>query len=205
MANQVEDLEDLSKFRQILAISYSDLIPFIFKHLKIVTFVTILFWTLCIAFLIAALLLEKGIDTNLITFGHSILAFVVLPVIIIPFHEALHIIPYYMTGARDIRVGMDLKQFLFYVTAHRYVAAPLQFILVALVPFIIISLVSIVLIFILPGPWKWSLTAFLFVHTTMCAGDAALLNFYFINREKNIYTWDDADEKMAYFYEKTER
>ena len=28
-------------------------------------------------------------------------------------------------GARKIRVGMDLKQYLFYVTAHRYVATPL--------------------------------------------------------------------------------
>jgi hypothetical protein len=35
----------------------------------------------------------------------------------------------------------------------------------------------------------------------MCAGDFALLNFYWLNRHKNIYTWDDADQKMAYFYE----
>jgi hypothetical protein len=60
------------------------------------------------------------------------------------------------------------------------------------------------MIIVLPGPWKWSLVSFLFVHATMCAGDAALLNFYFVNRDKKIYTWDDADEKMAYFYEKVE-
>jgi hypothetical protein len=35
----------------------------------------------------------------------------------------------------------------------------------------------------------------------MCAGDFSLLNFYWINRDKKIYTWDDADQKMAYFYE----
>jgi hypothetical protein len=35
----------------------------------------------------------------------------------------------------------------------------------------------------------------------MCAGDFALLNFYFLKRNKNIYTWDDAEKKMAYFYE----
>jgi len=39
------------------------------------------------------------------------------------------------------------------------------------------------------------------VHTTMCAGDFALLNFYHINRHRKIYSWDDADEKIAYFYE----
>jgi hypothetical protein len=36
----------------------------------------------------------------------------------------------------------------------------------------------------------------------MCAGDFALLNFYFLNRNKKIYTWDDVDKKEAYFYEK---
>jgi hypothetical protein len=28
-----------------------------------------------------------------------------------------------------------------------------------------------------------------------------LLNFYFLNRRKKIFTWDDAEEKVAFFYE----
>lgn len=96
---------------------------------------------------------------------------------------------------------MDLQQFFFYVTAHRYVAGPLQFIIVALIPFVIISLIILFLVLYLPGLWKWSLSLFLFVHATMCAGDFALLNFYWINRNKKIFTWDDADKKIAYFYE----
>jgi hypothetical protein len=101
-------------------------------------------------------------------------------------------------------VGMDLKQYLFYVTAHRYVASPIQFIVVAIAPFLIISTTFIFLAFLLPGLWKWSLSLFLFAHATMCAGDFALLNYYFLNREKKIYTWDDAERKIAYFYEKIE-
>ena len=79
--------------------------------------------------------------------SHSILGFIVLPVLIIPVHELLHIIPYYIAGAKKIRVGMDLKQYLFYVTAHRHVAGPSQFRIVAVLPFIIISLISLFLIF----------------------------------------------------------
>jgi hypothetical protein len=134
-------------------------------------------------------------------FLYSLPGFVLLPVLSIPVHEALHVIPYYISGARNIRVGMDLKQYIFYVTAHRHVLSPAKFIIVALVPFLVISMLVIILIFSIPGLWKWSLSLFLFVHTTMCAGDFALLNFYFINRGKKIYTWDDADQKMAYFYE----
>ncbi|MBK9391680.1 MAG: DUF3267 domain-containing protein [Bacteroidetes bacterium] len=175
MAYKVEDLNNSHNFRQVLAVNYADLIPFIFKYLKNVTFVTILFWLFCLVFLFVALWMRTLFVTSLNTIGYSILGFIILPVLIIPFHEALHIIPYYITGARDIRMGMDLKQFLFYVTAHRYVASPSQFIFVALVPFVLISITVIVLIFILPGTWKWSLSAFLFVHATMCAGDAPSL------------------------------
>ena len=132
---------------------------------------------------------------------HSILGFVVLPVIVIPLHEFLHIIPFFLAGARKIRVGIDLRQYLFYVTAHRQVAGQGLFRIVAIMPFAVITIGVVILAFILPGLWKWSLSALLFVHSTMCAGDFALLNFYHVNRGKKIFTWDDADLKEAYFYQ----
>jgi hypothetical protein len=204
MALQVEDLEDQSRYRQILKVSYDELIPFIFDYLKRISGVTVLFWSVCLVFLCTAIRIRINIagyfplkDILL----HSVLGMIVFPLICIPLHELLHIIPYYLSGARKIRVGMDLRQYLFYVSAHRYVAAPLQFKIVALVPFIMISTAAIVLIPMIPGLWKWSISLFLFVHATMCAGDFALLNFYFLRKGRKIYTWDDADERVAYFYE----
>ena len=205
MGLKVEQLDNTQNFRQLIAVSYSDLIEFIFQYLKKVTPVIILFWFLNTLFLGIAIFTRIEISSEFSLSGillHSVIGFLIFPVLSIPFHEALHVIPYYLSGARDIRVGMDLKQYIFYVTAHRYVADSRQFIIVALVPFVIISLAVLLLIILLPGLWKWSLSAFLFAHGTMCAGDAALLNFYYINRGKKIFTWDDADEKMAYFYEK---
>ena len=109
-----------------------------------------------------------------------------------------------LSGAKNLRVGMDLRQYLFYVSAHRYVASPFQFWIVALTPFLVLSALLVILIIMLPGLWKWTLSSFLFAHATMCAGDFALLNLYFLNRDKKIYTWDDVDKKEAYFYEKIE-
>jgi hypothetical protein len=204
MSLQVEDLEDQSKYREIQAISYDDLIPFILDYLKRISGVTIFFISACIFFLGTAIRVRLNIAgyfhfTDILY--HSALGLVFLPILCIPLHELLHIIPYFISGARKIRVGMDLKQYFFYVTAHRYVATPLQFRIVALIPFLLISIALIILIFFLPGLWKWSLSLFLFVHTTMCAGDFALLNFYFLKKGRKIYTWDDADKKIAYFYE----
>jgi len=205
MPIQVEDLDNNSKYRQIAAISYHDLIPFVLDHLRKKSALMVSYWCLCIFLMLFALRLRIYIHGNY-TFNeilfHSLLGAIIFPILVIPIHELLHILPYWLSGARRIRVGMDLKQYLFYVTAHRYVASPGQFKIVAFIPFLFISVCITLLIIVLPGLWKWSLSLFLFVHTTMCAGDFALLNFYQLNREKKIYTWDDADQKIAYFYER---
>jgi hypothetical protein len=204
MALKVEDLEDQSKYRQILKIPYDDLVSFVLDYIRRKSGLMVFFWSSCIVFLGIALFVRINISgyfpfRNI--FFHSIIGLVVFPLLCIPVHELLHIIPYYLTGARNIRVSMDLKQYMFYVTAHRQVATARQFRFVALVPFLLTSIVVLYLVLILPGLWKWSLSLFLFAHATMCAGDFAMLNFYFLHRGKKLYTWDDFDEKVAYFYE----
>jgi hypothetical protein len=204
MSLQVEDLEDQTKFRQIRAVPYNDLVNFVLDYLRQRSGVMVFFWSASIIFLGIAVTVRINIagyySFKNILF-HSMSGLVVFPLLSVPVHEFLHVIPLFLAGARNIRTGMDLRQYIFYVTAHRHVTNARQFRIIALIPFITATLVLLFLIFYIPGLWKWSLSLFLFVHTTMCAGDFALLNFYWLNKEKKIYTWDDADEKMAYFYE----
>lgn len=204
MTFSVEDLDDQKRFRLFLTIPYKNLIQFVFEYLKKKSGLMFLFWFLCLIFLSFTVIIRIKVAGNFprthILF-HSVVGLVILPLVCIPLHELFHVIPYYVSGAKNIRFGMDLKQYLFYVTAHRYVASPLQFRIVAWTPFIIISSGLMLLVFLLPGLWKWSLSLFLFAHATMCAGDFALLNLYYLNRNKKICTWDDVDKKEAYFYE----
>ena len=205
MALSVEDLEDQKRFRLFLTLSYKDLIEFVFEYLKKKSGLTLFFWSVCALFLGITIIIRVELAGNFPESQillHSVMGLIIFPLICVPFHEFLHIVPYYLSGARNIKVGMDLKQFLFYVTAHRYVASSLQFRIVALTPFLIISTGLTFLILDLPGLWKWSFCLFLFSHATMCAGDFALLNLYYLNKNKKLYTWDDADKKEAYFYEK---
>ena len=204
MALKVEDFDDQSRFRQLQAIPYSDLISFVLDYIRRKSWLMILFWSVCMIFAGIALTVRiniAGYFPMKTILSHSLMGFIVFPVLMIPVHEFMHVVPFFLTGAKRIRVGADLKQYIFYVTAHRHVISARQFRLVALIPFLVISVALIILILYLPGLWKWSLSVLLFVHATMCAGDFALLNFYYINRHRKIYTWDDADEKMAYFYE----
>jgi len=204
MALQVEDLEDQSKYRELLKIPYDELIDFVLDYLRRKSEVMIFFWSVCIIYIIIAITVRINIagyfPLKNIVF-HTLLGLIVFPLILIPVHELIHIITYFIAGARRIRVGMDLRQYMFYVTAHRHVTGQKSFKLVALAPFITISIILIILVLMLPGIWKWSMSLVLFVHATMCAGDFAMLNFYFFNRKKKIYTWDDFDRKIAYFYE----
>lgn len=200
----VDDLNDESRFRHLLTISYNEIITFVLEYVRRLTGLTVFFWSTCMIFFGISIIIRIDIGgmfeyKKILT--HTLLGLIVFPILVIPFHEGLHIIPYYISGARKIKIGMDLSQYMFYVTAHRYVAAPLQFKIVALIPFILINLTGLFLVLCLPELWKWSFSLFLLAHSTMCAGDFALLNFYYINRSKKIYTWDDADLKEAYFYE----
>jgi hypothetical protein len=204
MALTINDLNDQSQYRLFLTLSYSEIVPFVLDYIRRRTNVTVFFWSICLILLGFAVIIRVDIaglfELKKILY-HSLLGLLVFPILIIPIHEGLHIIPYFISGARNIRIGMDLSQFMFYVTAHKYVATSRKFKIVALIPFIAISLLAIFLTLYLPGLWKWSFSLFLFVHATMCAGDFAMLNFYFINRSRKIYTWDDADLKEAYFYD----
>ena len=154
MALSVEDLDDQTKFRQILTISYQNLVQFIFDYLMKKSGLIVFFWSACMVFLGIAIKVRINIAGYFPIsdiFFHSALGLIIFPVLCIPVHELLHIIPYYLSGAKKIRVGMDLKQYLFYVTAHRYVATPLQFKIVAVIPFIIISVISTFLFLFCPG------------------------------------------------------
>ncbi len=207
MRFKVEELDDPCRFRQLLKVPYDELVGFILDYVRRRTGLMIFFWSVCIIFLGLALTIRINISgyfqlKNI--FFHTLLGVIIFPLLIIPVHELFHVIPFLLTGARKIRAGIDLKQFLFYVTAHRHVVNAREFRLVAWAPFMILNIILLVLIFLLPGLWKWSLSLLLFVHTTMCAGDFALLNFFRINKKRKVYTWDDADEKIAYFYEEIE-
>ncbi|HQG55912.1 MAG TPA: DUF3267 domain-containing protein [Bacteroidales bacterium] len=204
MKLKVEDLEDQSRYRHLMTLQYTDIVPFVLDYIRRTSIVTIFFWSTCLI----AILLTALIRFNISGFyefrqilPHTLLGLILLPVLVIPVHEFLHVIPFVLTGARNIKIGMDMRQFIFYVTVHREVVTPGKFKFVAVVPFITITIVLLILILVSPPLWKWSLSLFLFVHTTMCAGDFAMLNFYHINRHRKILSWDDADLREAYFYE----
>ncbi len=117
-------------------------------------------------------------------------------------HEAIHILAVKILGAKKIAFGVEWKYMMFYVAADKFVMNKKQFLFVAFAPFVLttIALLWLAATAEMLYPLLW-LTA-CFIHGTMCIGDFGLINYYIENRNKEIFTYDNTDEKKTYFYQK---
>jgi hypothetical protein len=199
----IEDLEDGSSYEKVLTLPYSDIAPFVIGSLKSFNLPMLTVWTVLAMTSFLLVWFWPGVrytpDNPRIIIGLAV-GLAAVPVLLIPVHEGLHLIPFRLSGARDIRYGADLRQGIIYVTAHRFVADLRLFSIVAFTPFVIITTGLAAAILVCSPWWQWVLSLALFTHTTMCAGDTALIGFMMGFNHRNVYTWDDADRKEAYFY-----
>ena len=122
--------------------------------------------------------------------------------IIIPAHELIHAMGYFILGARKIRFGAAIKHFAFYAVADDFVANRNGFIFLAISPFIIVSLLMLAGFIFVPGYAAYTYISAMFFHATMCAGDFAMLSYFEYHGTKELYTFDDVKNKTSYFYYK---
>jgi len=199
----IDELEAGSAWEKVLTLSYAEIAPFVISNIGRLTLPMLLIWIISGGALFLSIWLWPGL--RLPVENPEILpglgaGLVGIPLLLIPLHEGLHLVPFRLAGASDIRIGADLRQGIVYVTAHRFVAGRRLFTMVALTPSIIITTGIITALVLCPPWWQWVLSMSLLVHTTMCAGDAALLGFIASYKNRRLCTWDDADRKEAYFY-----
>lgn len=199
----IEELEDGSSYAKVLTLPYSDIAPFVIGSLKLFNLPMMTVWVVLALTAFLTVWLWPGASyspEHLRIFIGLATGSVALPLLLIPIHEGLHLLPFSLAGAKDIRYGANLRQGIIYVTAHRFVADLRLFSVVAFTPFVLIT-AGIIATMIFCSPWwKWVFSLALFTHTTMCAGDAALIGYMRGFSHRNVYTWDDADRKEAYFY-----
>jgi hypothetical protein len=204
----IEELEDASEFKKTLTLAYEDVASFVVSHITSANPAIILLWisTIISVFInVLFWIIVKRTPAHSSLFTGTILGFIVLPLALAPVHEGIHFLFLKATGAKDIRLGMDLKQGVIYLSAHRHVLGKGKFKAVALSPFILVSAGLCTGIFFSSDSWiQWVLSSVLLVHTTMCIGDLALLGFMQEFTPHSVYTWDDLELKEAYFFVSTE-
>lgn len=196
----VVDLTHSAEFELLTELGHTDLAPFVAEYYwRRKSWVTLLHYAFSAAVLgtwiFVGLQERYSVDEWLSRFGAAVLAFIVL----VPIHEFIHGAVYRANGAKDVRFSGSLRQFYAYAVAHNFVADRVVFAWVALAPFVIIT-AALALAAALIEPLRFLLLGALLLHTAGTSGDFAMLNYLWMNRRREVYTFDDAAERKSYFY-----
>lgn len=207
MHHTAEQIKNDSRFRLLDKLHYDDIVDFATKYVRKRTRSMFYYLVLIIIFFIfqwAAFLygiFSNGMNTVSLL-KQFLYGLIISLTIVIPLHELIHALGYFLLGARKVRFGAVLKHFAFYAVADDFVVSRNAFIFLALSPFITVSLLNLAGFIFVHGYASYTYISVLFFHATMCAGDFALLSYFEFHRDKELYTFDDVGRKISYFYYK---
>ena len=184
--------------------NHAEIVPFVKKFLhKRTWFSSFYYLSVIVSFSFLLFFCVKYYRSGIFTFGNILLQIfigVLLTLVLIPFHEGIHALAYKSQGAKQTSFDANLKRFYFLAIADRFVTSKREFIIVALAPFLSISLALLVALYLSGVEWKVTLFATLTIHSLACSGDFALLSYFEFNKERNVVTYDDKENKVSFFY-----
>jgi hypothetical protein len=201
-----EDLQTGEEFELLQEVSHQNLKEFIVEQIStrnrvigIYSVYQILLMLIFAFFFTRSLVyLLKGHHEPFLYVGLAILFSFTLLIVI---HELIHAIAYLLTGSRRISFGFIPRKFIFYALADRQVIATKDFFAVALAPFVAVKMICLAGIAFFWGDTPaYFFATIMCLHSLFCAGDIAMLAFYRIHNDKEIYNFDVQSEGKTYFY-----
>lgn len=206
---QVPDAETLvtdPAYHLVKELPFQEMIPFVFDNIKKKGVIQAIYMgaNILLAALILLLVLLEILEGSFSwkkLAGNLILGFFSGSVLVVPVHELVHGAAYRILGAKKIKFGADLKQFIFYVTADRYPVSGNQLYFLAMAPFVAINAAVLLVTIIFLPDLQMFFAFFLLSHNVMCIGDFAIVSFV---RDTGgiLYTFDAIEENMSYFYQR---
>ncbi len=188
-------------------LGHKELVPFIRTYMKKRTKYSVFYYlSNFIVFGLVGYFFVQGYNLPNYSFGDRFTHFsygLAIAFALLPLHEYIHVLAYKSRGATNTSYDANLKKFYFMALADKFVANKKEFEVVALAPFIIITTTLIIFLFIANTNWTLTISSILLAHTAMCSGDFGLLSYFEFNREKQVVTFDDIENKISYFYGKT--
>jgi Putative zincin peptidase len=198
-----EDLE-ANGYKLLDKLDHMELVPFVRTYInKWTRFSTIYMTCNLLAFGAVGYLLVSGYTSGIFTIpeGLTYLSYgLVIAFLLLPIHEYIHVLAYKSQGARHTSYDANLKKFYFLAVADRFVANRREFQVVALAPFVVITAVGLTLLFFTTPLWTMTVLGTLLTHTAFCSGDFGLLSYFDFNKNKEVVTYDDKENKISFFY-----
>lgn len=184
-------------------LKHEELLSFVKRYLYSGSIVTTAYWLFNLLVLSWAILtmttnqLSSGKDLNYFCYGISCFF------LVIPIHEGIHALGYKIAGAPQVEVRAQWRKLVFYAIAHRFVVGSKAFIWLAIAPFLCINICLIWVALTFSEAFQVGALGLLLFHSAGCAGDFALINYFYLNRNKQPLTWDDAAAGTSTFLLKT--
>lgn len=124
---------------------------------------------------------------------------VLTTILLIPLHEGVHALAYYLAGAKHVTFGVNWRPLYFTAASHNFIANYKNFMLIGLAPFIVINSIGLLLFITNDPDIILATTACLFFHNAMCAGDFGILSYMYSKKGFSPVTYDDLNESVSYF------
>ena len=189
-------------YQQIQILDFDQIIPFVRKQMEepnritqLYSFFQLIFFLFLLGIAVYKVINGYTIGNAVANIGYGIL----FTFLLIPLHEALHGLAYFLLGARKISYSANFRKFYFTAQADHFVVDEKGFYWVAFTPFAVVALLSLSVGFIWPI-LLLPAAAVLMMHTMFCGGDFALAAFFFRHHDEGLLTYDDVKAKRAYFY-----
>ena len=201
-----ETLQSDPHFTKILELEFSEMIPFVLSNIRKRGVMPMLYLLINVTFLLFIFIFAIwSMQNEHLSFGRISLQIIAGifagSILVIAPHELLHGLAYRVLGARKIRFGMDLQQFIFYVTADHFPISKRELAFLALTPFVMINILLITVTAVWATQLTLLFTALLLSHNIMCIGDFAMINYAF-GQKGELFTYDDVKNKKSYFFKR---
>jgi hypothetical protein len=198
------DLQNDPRYKLLMNIPFKKLGSFVMAYyFKRQTWITLAHYAFVTVVLIAWLL--SGIRENyspiewFIYYGWAVLLFLGLAAI----HELIHLVAYRAFGAPQVKIKISWREATGYVIAPDFIIGSRDLGWVLVAPFLLISFALLVTLFVLPA-YRYVQLGLIWLHTSGCAGDFAMLSFLWLHRKHLIFNYDDEESQTKYFYEQVE-
>ncbi len=203
-----EEVRNSGNYSLIKELGHDQIVEFVMAQMKLLRWPVAFFYGFNIVLFALIVLFTAGnIFHSWISWGqywmYLGIGIVAGMIVVIPFHEMVHGLAYKLTGAPRVKFGADMRQMLFYASAPGFVAGKYDFYVVAFSPFVLINLLFLAGIVFGSTGVQWAALVAIFMHSTMCIGDFAMVNYFASLPGKEVYTYDDKTEKRSYFFVKS--
>lgn len=202
----VEELNKPEKFELFASVEHGNIRDFVIEQVltdrRIIPFYTVYQTVMVFAglfFFARAVVLAFRGDWRYLVVSLAAILFSFTVMVLV--HELLHAISLLLTGARRITFGANLKKFVFFAEADRYVMGKKSFLFVALTPLVVIQVISVAGIVVwFSSPLVYFFLILMSLHSFFCSGDIALVSLFYRHAGRKTFTYDDCRQKKSFYF-----